>query len=87
MYDHNPLPTYKIKPENELLRQVLGEYRRLKIEKHLAARFERNRVRIEIANSLKHDGVIKRADTLARRRLSREITARMMSVAEGMLGL
>jgi hypothetical protein len=87
MYNHNPLPTYKIKPENELLRQVLGEYRRLKIEKHLSDRFERNRVRIEIANSLKHDGVIKRSDTLSRQRLAKEITARMTSVAESMLGL
>jgi hypothetical protein len=87
MYNHNPLPTYKIKPENELLRQVLGEYRRLKIEQHLSARFERNRVRIEIANSLKRDGVIKRSDTLSRQRLARELTARMTSVAESMLGL
>lgn len=81
------LETYRLNPDNKLLRQVLGEYRRLVVEKELAERFEKNRVATEIARGLKHDGVIKQIQTRRRKAIARDITARMTSVAEGMLGL
>jgi len=73
--------------EKLLLAKVIGEYLQLVAEKKRAAELDDIRLALDIATSLKYDGIIVKTHNRRRRAIAKQITDRMTSVAERMLGL
>lgn len=73
--------------EKLLLAKVIGEYLELVAEKKRAAELEDIRLALDIAASLKRDGIIPKTYDRERRAAAKQVTDRMTSYAERMLGL
>lgn len=73
--------------EKQLLAKVIGEYLELVAEKKRADELERVRVALDIRSSLKTEKIVLVNFNLERRAIAKQVTDRMTSVAERMLGL
>lgn len=73
--------------EKLLLAKVIGEYLQIVAEKKQAAHLEDIRLALDIANSLRQDGTIIKNHNHKRRAVAKQVTDRMTSYAERMLGL
>lgn len=73
--------------DRKLLAQITAEHELIVLEMEKAREREQLQFRMDVATSFRKDSNVKSLETRLRRKAARDITARMMSVGERILGL